>query len=80
MEFAPEAMDEFDGLGIDDLKSLLREKNAKLLSAQAELLSNTLLLQMMKLQIAQLKRMQFGKHNEKRNQIRSTTKSMSHLS
>ena len=68
-----------DELGINDLQILVREMNAqlqatttnllsveaKLLLAENELRSSTLLIQAMKLQIAQLKRMQFGKRNEK---------------
>lgn len=79
MEFTSDARDPLDELGIDDLKKLVRETSVKLNSTsvklhsteaqlhvvQAELLSSALLIQAMKLQIAQLKRMQFGKRNEK---------------
>ena len=67
MEFALEAGDALDELGIDDLKILVRKTSAQLhatesrlssveanlLSAEAEILSSALLVQTMKMQIAQ---------------------------
>jgi transposase len=66
MELPCDATDEFIGLSSDELKALLRAKDAELILTKAELRSNILLLQAMKLQIAKLKQMQFGQRSEKR--------------
>lgn len=72
MKFIADAVDKLDTLQSDDLRKLVRESNAKLheiqanvLSLKAELLTSKLLIEKMKIQIAQLKRMRFGKSSEK---------------
>jgi transposase len=53
--------DEFDGLSMDQLKSLLRAQ-------KAEKIAYDLLIEQLKLQILKLRKMQFGKRSEKREQ------------
>ena len=60
------ADDEFSGLSNNQLKALLHAQNAELLSTKAELQTNRLILEQLKLQILKLKRMQFGQRSERR--------------
>ena len=60
--------DEFIGLGLDELKTLLRKTNAELSSTKIELQAHRLLVESMKLHILKLKRLQFGQRSEKRAQ------------
>src|SRR5438309_5988608 len=53
---------------IETLKRLVIESQAALEAAEAQLLSRQLEIQTLKLQIAQLKRMQFGRSSEQLNE------------
>lgn len=68
MDSASDALPDLDGLSTAELKTLLREQHAQLMAKEAELLSNTLLIEALKLQILKLRRLQFGKSSEKREQ------------
>jgi len=60
------ALPNLDGLSIAELKALVHEQHAQLVITNAELLSHTLLVESLKLQILKLRRMQFGQRSEKR--------------
>ena len=61
MTASAEIRDEFDGLSNDELKSLLRAQ-------KSEMVAYELLIEQMKLQILKLRKMQFGKRSEKREE------------
>lgn len=65
MEASANDGDPFAGLNNDALKALLRAQQSELQQKDNELQSNKLLIEQLKLQIAKLKRMQFGKSSEK---------------
>ena len=58
--------DELAALSIEELKAMVRAKNAELDERNEELHTNRLIIASMKLQILHLRRMQFGKRSEKR--------------
>lgn len=66
MESANDALPDLDGLSISELKALVHEKHAQLVVTNAELLSHTLLVESLKLEILKLRRLQFGQRSEKR--------------
>ena len=68
MESANETFPDLDGLSVADLKTLLHEQHEQLIAKDAELLAHQLLIESMKLQILKLRRLQFGRRSEKREQ------------
>ena len=68
MDSANGTLPDLDGLSIAELKSLLHEQHAQLIATRTELLSHTLLVESLKLQILKLRRLQFGRRSEKREQ------------
>lgn len=68
MEAARDTLPDLDGLSVADLKTLLHEKHEQLIAKDAELLAHQLLIDSMKLQILKLRRLQFGRRSEKREQ------------
>lgn len=58
--------DDVDGLSIAQLQALVREQHAQLLAKDAELRSNAVLIEALKLQLLKLRRLQFGTRSEKR--------------
>lgn len=61
MDFPQAEKDEFEGLGIVELKALLR-------SERAEIQTRDMIIEQLKLQIIKLRRLQFGQRSEKREQ------------
>jgi transposase len=57
-----------DALTIVELKALLQEKHAQLVTQDAQIRSYTIQIEALKLQILKLRQMQFGKRSEKREQ------------
>ena len=68
MESASAALPDLDRLNLAELKSLLREQHTTLQEQHAQLLSYTVEIETLKLQILKLRRMQFGNKSEKRAQ------------
>ena len=68
MDSANVTLPNLDGLSIAELKALLREQHAQLVTKDAQLLSYSVEIEALKLQILQLRRLQFGKRSEKREQ------------
>jgi transposase len=66
MESASVTLPDLDQLNVAELKELLREQHAELLSHKAELLSHKTEIASLKLLILKLRRMQFGQKSEKR--------------
>lgn len=75
MDSAKAALHDLDGLSVAELKMLLREQSAQLVvkdeqivARDAQLLSHTLLIERLKLEILRLRRLQYGRSSEKREQ------------
>jgi transposase len=66
MDSASDALPDLDGLSLAELKALLHQQHAELLSSRAELLSHRAEIEALKLQILKLRRLQFGQRSEKR--------------
>src|ERR1700723_1672751 len=75
MESANVTLPELDGLSIAELQTLLQEQHAQLaikdeqlVAKDAQLRSHTLLIERLKLEILRLRRLQYGRRSEKREQ------------
>jgi len=68
MECARDALPDLDGLQLGELKVLLREQHAQLLSQDEQLRFHHLEIEQLKLLILKLRRLQFGRKSEKRAQ------------
>ncbi len=68
MECARDALPDLDGLQLGELKVLLREQHAQLLSQDEQLRFHQLEIEQLKLLILKLRRLQFGSKSEKRAQ------------
>uniref|UniRef100_E6PCP2 Transposase of ISCARN48, IS66 family n=1 Tax=mine drainage metagenome TaxID=410659 RepID=E6PCP2_9ZZZZ len=68
MDSANAALPDLDRLNLAELKSMLREQHAELITKDAQLLSYSVEIETLKLQILKLRRMQFGNKSEKRAQ------------
>ena len=64
MESVSAALPDLDRLNLAELKSLLREQHTTLQEQHAQLLSYTVEIETLKLQILKLRRMQFGKEKQ----------------
>jgi transposase len=75
VESANATLPELDGLSIAELQTLLQEQHAQLaiqneqlIAKDAQLRSHTLLIERLKLEILRLRRLQYGRRSEKREQ------------
>lgn len=75
MDSANATLPELDGLNIAELKSLLQEQHAQLaikdeqlVAKDAQIFSHALLIERLKLEILRLRRLQYGRRSEKREQ------------
>jgi transposase len=66
MDSANATLPDLDGLSIAELKSLLQRQHAEIIAKDTRLLSNTMLIESLELQILALRRQQFGRRSEKR--------------
>ena len=69
MDSASAALPDLDRLDVAELKALLlHEQHAQLVAKDAQILSITLLIERLKLEILRLRRLQYGRRSEKREQ------------
>lgn len=68
MDSTSTALPDLDGLDVAELKLLLHEQHAQLVAKDAQILSHTLLIERLKLEILRLRRLQYGRRSEKREQ------------
>ena len=68
MDSAGSALPDLDRLDVTELKRLLQEQHQQLLAKDAQLFSHTLLIERLKLEILRLRRLQYGRRSEKREQ------------
>jgi hypothetical protein len=75
MDSANATLPDLDGLSIVELQTLLQEQHAQraikdeqLVAKDAQLRSHTLLIERLKLEILRLRRLQYGRRSEKREQ------------
>ena len=68
MESAGSALPDLDRLDVTELKRLLQEQHEQLVAKDAQLFSHTLLIERLKLEILRLRRLQYGRRSEKREQ------------
>jgi transposase len=68
VDSASAALPDLDRLDVAELKTLLHEQHAQLVAKDAQILSITLLIERLKLEILRLRRLQYGQRSEKREQ------------